>query len=129
MSKVFVVNAHGRLIRLPPGVWKMLALTIGDGLLTDQSAGCGIAGDVDLQNPQLKHDPLTALEVAALRLNHRQQLATGCPDAVIRCCHQVNDPIVLRRPSLNEPQFADFVSPLARWLYDGTNAVDVPPEN
>lgn len=35
-GKVFVVNAHARLVRLPPDAWQMLALTIGDGLLTDQ---------------------------------------------------------------------------------------------
>jgi hypothetical protein len=122
-GKVFVVNAHGRLVRVPAGAWKMLTLAIGGGLLTDQSAGCRIADDVDLQNPQLKYDPLTALEVAVLRLNHRQQLATGCPDAVVRSCRQVHDPIVLRRHPLNELQFVEFIAALGRLLYDGTNGV------
>ena len=58
-----------------------------------------------------------------LRLNHRQQLATGRPDEVIRSCRQVNDPIVLRQPPLSESEFADFIAAMSRWLYDGTSAV------
>ena len=120
-GRLLVAEPEGDLVRLPAGVWQMLTATIKDGLFAHRCSGCEIANGGELQHPH--HDPLTNVEVAVLRLNHRQRLATGSPDAVIRSCHQVNDPIALRRPPLNEPQFAEFVAALGRWLYDGTDAV------
>lgn len=120
-GKLLIADAQGELVHLPTGAWQMLTATIRDGLFADPCSGCGIANGGELQNPH--HDPLTALEVAVLRLNHRQQLATGRPDEVIRSCRQVNDPIVLRQPPLNESEFADFIAAMSRWLYDGANGV------
>ena len=68
-------------------------------------------------------DPLTALEVSVLRLNHRQQLITGRPDEVVRNCRQIFDPIFLRRSPRNELEFAEFITAFARLVYDGTNGV------
>jgi hypothetical protein len=77
----------------------------------------------DAQNPDLRLDSVTALEVAVLRLNHRQQLITGCPGEVVRSCRQIHDPIFLRRSPRNEREFAEFITALGRWLYDGTSGV------
>ena len=77
----------------------------------------------EAQSPEPHHDPVTALEVAVLRLNHRQQLITGCPGEVVRSCQQIHDPIFLRRSPRNEREFAEFITALGRWLYDGTNGV------
>jgi hypothetical protein len=74
------------------------------------------------------NDPLTALEVSVLRLNHRQQLVTGCPSEVVRSCRQIHDPIFLRRSPCNEREFAEFITALGRWLYDGTNGVTSAPD-
>lgn len=74
------------------------------------------------------YDPLTVLEVSVLRLNHRQQLITGRPDEVVRNCRQIHDPIFLRRSPRNEREFAEFITALGRWLYDGTNGVTSAPD-
>lgn len=122
-GKVFVADADGRVVRITGAAWQMSARTFREVLLADSCAGGAIVKAPAQQDAEHQIDPVTVLEVAVLRLNHRQQLATGRPDEVIRSCRQVNDPVVLRQPPSNESQFADFIAAMSRWLYDGTSGV------
>jgi hypothetical protein len=124
-GNVVVARAHGESVSLSAGAWQMLAFTIRDRLLVEP---CAKPDGQAPQNPPLHDDPLTALEVSVLRLNHRQQLVTGCPSEVVRSCRQIHDPIFLRRSPCNEREFAEFITALGRWLYDGTNGVTSAPD-
>lgn len=117
-------------VRQFPLHWLQLGYKVHTGVASFWGAASreGKVVIAEAQNPEPHHDavtvdPVTALEVAVLRLNHRQQLITGRPDEVVRSCRQIHDPIFLRRSPCNEPEFAEFIIALGRWLYDGTNGV------
>jgi hypothetical protein len=121
-GKVFIADAQGELVRLPADAWSA-GSTVVDGNFVGLQGELAVVHDVEPQNSPQHHDPLTALEVAVLRLNHRQQLITGRPDEVVRNCRQIHDPIFLRRSPRNELEFAEFITAFARMVYDGTNGV------
>jgi hypothetical protein len=122
-GNVLIADKHRELVRLPAAVWPTLSCTFIDDLLANPCRGCRTAKEAEPRAPQLYDDLLTALEVAVLRLNHRQQLVTGCAAEVVRSCRQIHDPIFLRRSPRNEREFSEFITALARLLYDGTNGV------
>lgn len=110
-------------MHLTPTAPQMLVRVVRSGHVADLREDGAIGpGGYQRESP-FADDPLTALEVSVLRLNHRQQLITGRPDEVVRNCRQIHDPIFLRRSPRNELEFAEFITAFARLVYDGTNGV------